>query len=97
MAIGFVLFAAGHFACMFVAESRVPASQLFRLAGYQVQEGYLYELDVDTDGRSTLRLRRLGVSNGITIVRAANAAGAMLAGLIGCVVGALAYRHSTAA
>jgi hypothetical protein len=99
MALGFALFAAGHFACLFAAESRIPTSRLFKLVGYRVSDGMLYSPEfvvnfTNADGQSIPRSRRQRIANGIVIVRTANAAGTMLAGLIGCSIGALAYRHS---
>jgi hypothetical protein len=102
MAIGFSLFAAGHFACLFAAESRVPMNQVISLAGYQVRDGYLWSPIVtytttNADGRTRQRSRRQQIENSQAFVRSSNAVGTMLAGLIGCGIGALAYRHSATA
>jgi hypothetical protein len=98
MALGFALFAAGHFGSLFALESRIPTSRLFRLAGYRVSDEMLYSPEfVETrtiDGKSTPHSRRQRIESGTAVVRTANAVVTLAAGLIGCGIGALAYRHS---
>jgi hypothetical protein len=99
MAIGFALFATGHFACLFAAESRVPLNQVISLVGYQVSDELLWSRLItytvtNADGKTRLRSRRQAIENSQAFVRTSNAVGTMLAGLIGCGIGALAYRHS---
>jgi hypothetical protein len=99
MAIGFALFAAGHFACLYAAESRVPINQVISLVGYQVRDEYLWSPIVtftvtNADGRTRQRFSRQQIEKTQAFVRTSNAVGTMLAGLVGCGIGALAYRHS---
>jgi hypothetical protein len=96
MALGFAILAAGNVACLYTAQSRLPANRLFRQLDYLVSDDSLYvrvaaETGIFSERSATMRRTRIG--NGEVIVRTTNAAGTMLAGLVGCLIGALAYRH----
>lgn len=87
-ATGFAIFVAAYIAGMFAAFTTVPASQLFQLAGYNVnRDGTLY-VWMDAGHTNFDSLPEIATS-----LRTANAVCAMLAGLFGCGLGGLAYRR----
>ena len=98
IALGFVLLTSAYVAvhCFFV--SRTPAAQLLAILGYGVlRDGTLYALKappiIEIISLSNVQGDR-SLAGGRWVLSAANAAGTMLAGMIGCGIGAMAFRHS---
>jgi hypothetical protein len=101
VALGFVLLSAAHFAVVCYFPARTPASLFFSGIGYvAVEQGYLYTRSdppiVQLFSPAKIGSDRM-IINGQAVLSAANATGTILAGLVGCGIGALAYRRSTAA
>ena len=98
VALGFVLLSSSYFAVLCFYPLRTPAAQLFSTFGYGVSNrGTLYALDtppkVQIPSLNFLEPDR-SYAGSRAVLGAANAAGTMLASLVGCGIGALAYRHS---
>jgi hypothetical protein len=87
IAIGFVIMAMLHILGMYLLPSRVPAMRLISAIGYSVFDGEAYEPDPASPGayRAVPGLR--------TATRTANAVATLAVGLVGCLVGGLAYRN----
>jgi hypothetical protein len=89
MALGFVMLTAAYSIGWLFFSKQVPAMLVFRAAGYSVSsDGDIMEPDPNFPGSY-----RTSLSMSVSI-QAANAAGTLAAGLIGCLIGGLAYRHS---
>lgn len=89
MALGFVMLTAAYSIGWLFFSKQVPAMLAYRAAGYFVSsDGDIMEPDPNFPGsyRTSQSM--------IVSVQAANAAGTLAAGLIGCLIGRLAYRHS---
>jgi hypothetical protein len=98
VALGFVLLSSAYFAVLCFFPYRTPAAQLFTTLGYGVvPDGNLYALDtppiIEIVSLSNVQADRT-LPGSRWVLSVTNAAGTMLAGLIGCGIGALAYRHS---
>jgi hypothetical protein len=99
VALGFVLLSSVHFVALGYIPGRTPASLLFNGIGYvAMEQGYLYTRAdppiVQLFSADKIRPDRM-IVNGQWALSATNAVASMLAGLIGCGIGALAYRHSS--
>jgi hypothetical protein len=98
VALGFVILSSAYFAVLCLFPVQTPAARLFNTLGYGVSnQGLLFARDsapiIQIVSRTTLGPDR-SFANSYPIVGATNALGTTLAGLIGCAIGALAYRHS---
>jgi hypothetical protein len=98
VAFGFVLLSTAYLAVLFFFPQRTPAAQLFSTLGYGVSgSGSLYARNapptIQIPSLKSLNPDR-SFAGSHSVLGATNAAGTMLAGLIGCGIGALAYRHS---
>jgi hypothetical protein len=94
-AIGFTIVAAAHVVGMWLIPDRLPASHFFSALGYGVTPNgevfvAVFQPIANQPGQVTYR----HMPAGWVMVRTANAVGTMLAGLVGCAIGALAYRNS---
>jgi hypothetical protein len=93
MALGFFVFAVAYIAGLFMLPHRVPAMHVFTFLGYDVEpSGY-----VSVPNSPVTGARRFFIATGyITpIVRTANAIGTLASGVVGCLLGALAYKHGS--
>jgi hypothetical protein len=90
MALGFVTFAVGYVVAWYVYPSGVPAMQIFSAAGYSVIDGDIYEPDPQSGRGGGMRY----VLHMRPIIRTANAIGTLASGVVGCFLGALAYKHA---
>jgi hypothetical protein len=91
-ALGFLTLAAAHVAGLYLIPDRTPAMRLFSAAGYIVtSEGEVYEPNPGFPGQvySPVGLRAK--------VSTVNAVGTLVIGLIGCLVGRIAYAYLDAA
>jgi hypothetical protein len=98
VALGFVLLSSAYVAVLCFFPLRTPAAQLFSTLGYGVSTGgTLFARDsppmIQISSLNSVRPDR-SFAGSQSVLGAANAAGTMLAGLIGCGIGALAFRHS---
>jgi hypothetical protein len=90
LATGFVLLASVHIVGQFLVPSRLPAMRLLSAVGYNVaSSGDIYEPDPANPGAYR------GVVWIVPAIRTANAVGVLAAGLVGCLIGHLAYRLAT--
>lgn len=90
---GFAVLCGAYFACVYFAPHKLPSAHLMRVAGYSVTN----------EGRVLERATVAGIGSGVRTARGigpvlpvANAIGTMVAGLVGCGLGALAYRRGRA-
>jgi hypothetical protein len=83
MAVGFVLMSAAYLAVVYFAPARTPAGELFADMGYRATEGGWYS-----------QPRGRFIAGSQAVFNALNAAGTMLAGLVGCLIGSIAYRNT---
>jgi hypothetical protein len=88
IAVGFLTLAIAHLVGLYLIPDRVPAMRLLNSAGYMVSsKGDIYEHDPTRPGA-------VRTIQGMTaVVRTANAIGTLATGLIGCLIGGLAYRQ----
>jgi hypothetical protein len=98
VAIGFVLLSSVHFAALRFFPIQTPAAQLFEAIGYTVMEhGYVYARIDHPPIVAVFSADKIGpnrqIVNGQSALSAANAVGAMLSGLVGAGIGAVAYRN----
>jgi hypothetical protein len=94
-AMGFTIVAAAHVVGMYVVADRLPASHFFSALGYGVSpHGGLFVAVFEPIANQPDQVTYRSVPVGGIVVRTANAVATMLAGLTGCVIGALAYRNS---
>jgi hypothetical protein len=92
MAIGYVAIVAAHTAIMYLAPYRVPAIRVYEAAGYETasDENIVYERIEDPVTKSP-KLRM--ASARIPTIRTSNGVFTLIAGLVGCWIGALALKH----
>jgi hypothetical protein len=87
VAIGFVVFTTAYLIGWQFSPNQVPVTLGFRAAGYVIgSNGDVYERDPANPGAYRTAV------NAASAVGIANAVGTLAAGLIGCLVGRLAYR-----
>jgi hypothetical protein len=92
-AIGFTILAIAHVVGLWFVADRLPATHFFTLLGYSVSSGGdLYVAIFQPIENQPSQVTYRAVPVGIAMVRTANAISTLLAGLVGCVIGALAYR-----
>jgi hypothetical protein len=91
VALGFVVVAFIHIVGLLVLPSQMPVIQLFDFIGYDVEaSGWVSEPD-----RPVAGAQRFFVTTGriMPIVYTANAIGTLASGLVGCLLGSLAFKH----
>ena len=95
MAVGFLAFSAIHVVASYMHPESTPGTWLYRAAGYTVDSGEVYKAILATSGgANSYRTVRLTEAKGLVPhPRVANAVVTLVAGLIGCLIGALAYKH----
>jgi hypothetical protein len=94
-AMGFTIVATAHVVGLSFVADRLPASHLFTVLGYSVApDGELYVAVFQPIASQPNQVTFRHVQVGGIVVRTANAVGSMIAGLVGCVIGALAYRNT---
>jgi hypothetical protein len=87
-AIGFAVLFAAYMICLWAVPARVPSSRLLKAAGYEVTEaGMVYTLVPDRQGSSTVMVLA-------ATAQSAHAIAALVAGLIGSLLGLLAFTQS---
>jgi hypothetical protein len=95
-AIGFTIVATAHVIGLWFVADRLPAAHFFTMLGYSVSpDGELYVAVFQPMENQPSQLTYRAVPVGIAIVRTANAIVTLLAGLVGCMIGALAYRRAS--
>src|SRR5688572_14466660 len=94
MAIGFALLASVNVMCTFSVPTRLPIMRLLNVVGYGADDGSLYGVREQPDPHVPGRVIRVRHLHNKAWFVTANAVGTMLAGLVGCGIGALAYLHS---
>jgi hypothetical protein len=93
-AIGFSIVATAHVVGLWFLADRLPAAHFFSLIGYSVSgdgDVYVRVFQPIENEPSQVTYRRVPIDR--AVVRTANAIATMIAGLVGCAIGALAYRH----
>ena len=97
VAMGFAIVAAANFACLYVAPDRLPAARVLPAFGYLLTADGILVVESDRpSGSAGGRLRSFrGATSGKQVFRTANALGTMLAGLVGCAIGAIAYKEGS--
>jgi hypothetical protein len=92
MALGFVVLATAHIVGVYFLPREVPAMHLFSIAGFSVgAEGDIYEPDPRFISSGAMRT----AMHMRPITRTANAIGTLVSGLVGCALGALAFKHGS--
>jgi hypothetical protein len=93
-AIGFSIVATAHLAGLWFIADRLPAAHFFSVIGYSVSDGdvYVRVFQPIENEPSQVTYRRVPIYR--AVVRTANAIATMIAGLVGCAIGALAYRQN---
>jgi hypothetical protein len=96
MAIGFVAMVATHIAIMYLAPYRLPAIRLYEIAGYATvrEESHMIYKVVEDPSTKVTRFRE--ATGKIPSVRTSNGVFTLAAGLIGCLIGGLAYGQKCA-
>jgi hypothetical protein len=90
IALGFITLFTANLVGLYLVPNRAPVMRLFTAAGYLVgSSGDIYEPDPASAGsfRSAQGME--------PTIRTANAIGSLAVGLVGCLVGRLAYRHTS--
>jgi hypothetical protein len=73
---------------------RLPATHFLTLLGYSVSlDGNLYVAVIQPIENQPIQVTYRAVPVGTVVVSTAHAIGTMFAGLVGCAIGALAYRY----
>jgi hypothetical protein len=93
IALGFALLASAHVVGLYWFPARLPSMRLFSALGYIVYDtGEVFEIDPTTPPARGAYREVKGIEPAI---QTANAIGALAAGLIGCLIGQLAYRYGS--
>jgi hypothetical protein len=100
MAIGFVALSITNVVGLYLKPYRLPAVRLLYVLGYSMQsDGDIYVRTGQPPMGSPLGLStpmtRRKVAGGMAVSRTVHGVETMVAGLVGCLIGALAYRHSS--
>ena len=94
MAIGFVVLACAHMLVSRLHPESTPATWVYNGFGYYADTGVVYErTDMGGGGNRYVSPRWRQVNGFVPHPRVANAVVTLAAGLIGCWIGALAYKH----